>query len=197
MGRVPMDAHDATHAVTRLHRSVRSRRGANALQAMLLFVLLTSALPTVHPAQDALRETLDPFVDAVGLWQGQWELFAPEPDKVNVRVVAFVEFEDGVMGGWRSPNWRTLSAAARFRHFRLAEFVDGIRLDAHHGAWPAFARWVAREVKHPEGGDAPAVRVTLWRYWVVIPEPQLPLSLLSDPLPMRLQAEFHVQELTP
>ena len=192
-----MDAHDQTHAVTRSLRRLRSRRIANVFQVLLLCVLLTSGLPTLHPAQDALRETLDSVVDAVGLWQSQWELFAPEPDKVNVRVVAFVEFADGVTGGWKSPDWQTLSGAARFRHFRLAEFVDGIRLDSHRGAWPAFARWVAREVQHPDGGAAPPVRVTLWRYWVVIPEPRSPLSKLSDPLPMQLQDEFHVQELTP
>ena len=175
----------------------RSRRVANVFQATLLFVLLSSGLPTLHPAQDALRGALDPLVDGVGLWQSQWELFAPEPDKVNVRVVGFVEFADGVTAGWRSPDWRSMSAAARFRHFRLAEFVDGIRLDSNRGAWPAFARWVAREVQHPDGGDAPPVRVTLWRYWVVIPEPESSLSKLSDPLPMQLQNEFHVQELTP
>ena len=106
-------------------------------------------------------------------------------------------FRIGITEGWRSPNWQTMSVAARFRHFRLAEFVDGIRMDANRGAWPAFARWVAGEVQHPDGGAAPAVRVTLWRFWVVIPEPESPLSRLSNPLPMRQQSEFHVQELAP
>ncbi len=175
----------------------RPRRVTNAFQALLLFVLATSALPTLHTAQDKLREMLDPLVDAVGLWQGQWELFAPEPDKVNVRVVAIVEFADGVTGGWRSPNWQEMSAAARFRHFRLSEFVDGIRLDNNSGAWHAFARWVAREVEHPEGGDAAPVHVTLWRYWVIIPEPESPLRPLSSPLPMSNQSRFLELELAP
>lgn len=166
-------------------------------QALLLMILLVGGMPTIHPAQRALRRGLDGLIDGVGLWQGQWELFAPNPDRSNARVVAIVEFEDGATAEWRSPEWQELSALARFRHFRMAEFVDGIRQDNNKGAWPAFARWAARQVAHPQGIDSRPVRVELWRHWVVIPPPTSPLPPLSSHLPMDQRAKFYERRLVP
>jgi hypothetical protein len=166
-------------------------------QGLLLLILLIGGLPNFHPAQKALREMLDPLIDALGLWQGQWELFAPDPDSINVRVVAVVEFEDGETAQWRSPEWQEMSVAAKFRHFRMAEYVDGIRKDPNRGAWPALANWVARQVNHPQGRDSDRVRVELWRHWVVIPPPGSPLPPLSPPLPMREEYKFYEQGLAP
>ena len=82
-----MEADDAP-------RGIR-RRIIHVFVALILFILGTSATPTLHPIQDVVREWLDPFVDGVGLWQGQWALFGPDADKINVAVVGLVEFADG------------------------------------------------------------------------------------------------------
>lgn len=163
----------------------------------LLFILAASAVPTVHPSQDALREWLDPFVDTVGLWQGQWELFGPEADKINVAVAGVVDFADGARAEWRSPDWRTLSVLEKFRFFRFAEFADGIRRNANGGAWPAFADFVVRTTPHPTDPSVQATHVALWRHFVIIPEPQTPLRPLANPFPLDRKYRFYSRDLEP
>ena len=160
------------------------RRGLiHVFVASLLFVMATSAAPTLHPSQDALREWLDPFVKGVGLYQDQWTLFAPEPDKVNVEVVGVVEFADGEMTVWRSPSWRDLSPLEKFRMFRHMEFTDGIRQNFNFGAWAPFAEYVVRARPHPRDARVRATRVSLWCLITIIPEPRTPLRPIADPFP--------------
>lgn len=186
---VLMEAEDAPRGIRRWL--------IRAFVVLLLFVLATSALPTLHPRQDALREWLDPFVDAVGLWQGQWALFGPEADKINVAVRAVVEFEDGATAEWNSPDWRELSPLQKFRHFRLMEFTDGIRRSSNSGAWSAFADYVVRTSPHPSDPSVPATHISLWRHFVVIPEPEMPLRPIADPFPLVRKYRFYQQDLAP
>jgi len=51
----------------------------------------------------ALQHELDPYLDVTGLWIGGWQLFAPEPDKVNSYLSAEVRFADGKAAFIRSP----------------------------------------------------------------------------------------------
>ena len=183
--RVTMEASDAPTGVR--------RRIVHVFVWVLLLIIATSAAPTLHPGQDVVRQWLDPFVDGVGLWQGQWALFGPEPDKINVVVVGLVEFADGARAEWRHPEWGQLSGLQKFRFFRFMEFTDGIRRDQNRGAWPAFAEYVVRVRPHPTDPSVPAARVTLWRQSVVIPAPQVPLRPLADPFPMESQQLFYTR----
>jgi hypothetical protein len=162
------------------------RRVIQVFVALLVFVLATSAAPTLHPSQDAFREWVDPFVDGIGLWQGQWELFGPEVDKVNVAVVGVVEFADGERVEWRHPVWRESSPLQKFRHFRLMEFTDGLRQDSNRGAWRAFAEYVVRTNPHPTDPSVRATRVSLWRQFVNIPVPRAPLRPIAEPVSLSL-----------
>lgn len=184
-----MEAKDAPRGIRRTL--------IHAFVALLLFVLGASAVPTLHPRQEVLREWLDPFVDGVGLWQGQWALFGPEPDKINVAVRAVVEFADGATAEWNSPNWRELTPLQKFRLYRFMEFTDGIRRDANDGAWPAFADFVVRTTPHPTDRSVPAAHVSLWRRFVVIPEPQVPLRPIADPFPLARNYRFYHRDLGP
>lgn len=168
----------------------RQRRIIHVFVAVLLFIIATSATPTVHPSQDVVRDWLDPFVDAVGLWQGQWALFGPEVDKINVAVVGVVEFADGQRAEWRTPNLYELAPSQKFRFFRLMEFTDGIRRDANQGAWPALAEYVVGILPHPTDSSVRAMRVSLWRQYVILPEPRAPLRPIADPFPLTEQELF-------
>ena len=160
------------------------RRVIHVFVALVLVILATSGLPTLHPSQDVIREWLDPFVDGVGLWQGQWALFGPEADKINVSIVGVVEFADGERTEWRHPNWHDLSPREKFRFFRYMEYTDGIWRSSNGGAWPAFADYVVRERPHPTDPSVAVTRVSLWRQSVVIPPPVAPLRPIADPFPI-------------
>ena len=189
VARVSMEADDAPRGI--------DRRVIHVFVALILFVLATSAAPTLHPSQDVFREWLDPFVDGIGLWQGQWALLGPEVDKINSAVVGVVEFADGERAEWRHPNWRELSPLQKFRFFRLMEFTDGIRRDSNRGAWRAFAEYVVRTQPHPTDPSVPATRVSLWRQFVTIPEPCAPLRPIADPFVPSEQRLFYSAVLGP
>lgn len=124
-----------------------------------------------------LAAVIDPVMDITGLWQGPWNLFAPDVDKLNVRVSAQIVFASGQQTAWRSPDWERMSVGDRFLAFRHQEYVDNIRLDDNAGAWVPLADYLSRTVVPPKSG--PVLRVTLTRHWAEIPPPE------THPLPAR------------
>ena len=141
------------------------------------------------------RQWIDPVVDRSGLWQGPWNLFAPEVDKINIRVGATIHFADGQITQWRSPEWQDLGAIDRLLQFREMEWVDGIRMDDNSGAWDSFSAYLAGTTLHQRGGRVPVVQVRLTRYWAAIPAPEQGLVPAEPYLQFRGARTFH--EWTP
>ena len=81
----------ATRAVERLEgalSAVEAPDGASALE--------------MGDTRARFKSAVDPFLDKIGLWRGDWRLFAPEPRKSNVTVSArFIGY--GVSLEWTSP----------------------------------------------------------------------------------------------
>ena len=148
--------------------------GRPALRIAIVAVaalILIEAMPTTCALHQSVKNGIDPLMDMTGLWQGSWQLFAPNVDKRNVRVEAEVLFSDGTRTLWRSPDWPRLSGWQRFVLFRHQEYYDNIRLDRSRAIWPTLARHLARTVPPGNGGDATPVRVTLQSSWCDIPKP--------------------------
>ena len=117
----------------------------SALLALFIAVIALDACPAFFRTLDRAKSAIDPLVDVTGLWQGSWQLFAPDVDKVNSRVSAEILFSDGTTVRWNSPDWTKLAPLDRFMRFREAEFYDNIRRDSNSGAWPSFADYLARK----------------------------------------------------
>ena len=115
-------------------------------------------------------ERIDPVMDVTGLWQGPWNLFAPDVDKVNTRVSAELQFTGRVKMKWNSPDWERLSSWDRFTRFREQEYFDTLRLDDNRGAWTPFALYLSRIL--PPRGTGKLLRITLTRRWAEIPPPE-------------------------
>ncbi|MFK7770110.1 MAG: hypothetical protein AB8B55_23070 [Mariniblastus sp.] len=139
-------------------------------------------LPQLRKWQGQLKDGLDPYLDATGLWQGDWRLFAPSPDKINASVTAEVAFEDGKIVLVKTPNWREISAWERFVKFREAEFVDGVRNDNNRAIWPTYADYLRRTVKHPTDEKQRVTEVLLSRRWANIAPPD-EFNILEFPEP--------------
>jgi hypothetical protein len=153
----------------------------NAFLVALLFLFFVDALPV----EDRYRASVDPILDVSGLWQEQWRLFAPEVDKINIRVSARVVFADGAAASWHSPDWPSLSVWRRFIGFRHMEYFDSVRLDANSSAWPPLAGYLAKTVPHPSGASSPVIEVVLSRQWATIPAPGS-----GQPLPAKPYVNF-------
>jgi hypothetical protein len=150
--------------------------GKNGLSAShtigtLLVAILIDGLPSACLLHERAKQRLDGPLDALGIQQGSWQLFAPSVDKVNTRVSARIRFADGAEALWQQPDWTAMSSWQRLRTFRQAEYYDNIRFDQNRAAWAALTRYLARTVPHPRGGGAPPVQVVLTRHWAEIPAP--------------------------
>ena len=66
----------------------------SALLALFIAVIALDACPAFFRTLDRAKSAIDPLVDVTGLWQGSWQLFAPDVDKVNSRVSAEILFSE-------------------------------------------------------------------------------------------------------
>ena len=143
----------------------------NTFITIVLFLIFVDALPDNSLAHRRLKSAIDPLLDLTGLWQESWRLFAPEPDKVNVAITAKITYADRSTHSWRSPEWSEMSVLERFLAFREMEFIDSARMASNSGAWPGFADYLARTVRHPDNPALEPVKVELTRHLAVIPPP--------------------------
>jgi len=132
-----------------------------------MLVALLDAFPLYRESHKRLSERLHPVLNATGLYQGDWQLFAPDPDRINSWVQARVQRADGSSWIWSTPDWQRRSQLQRFQEGRHQKLSDAMRLDSRRALWPYFSDYIARMA--PPG--ARPVRVELTRYWWDLPEP--------------------------
>ena len=176
------------------HRQIQVMRHkiTNCFIAIMLAVMLLDGMPSAGALHDRAKQWLDPWVDATGLWQGHWALFAPDVLKRNARVSAGLEDVNGMVLFWKSPRFQDLSIAGRFRAFREGEFFDNIRSNEFSGAWASVADYLAR-TEFPTGlSGHKLARVRLRRHWWDIPSPRT-----QAPPPEEQWYQFYVKEFRP
>jgi len=146
------------------------RRAVNVFIAVLMVVFTIDGMPGLLRFHVFLQSKTDPILKAMGLWQGAWDLFAPSPDKLNIRLSAEVHYGDGSVFRWRSPDWRDKPRWYLLRHYRRQEYYDNVRMDVNRAAWPGLARHVLQLAEEQQATGPGPVRVALTRYWWTVPE---------------------------
>lgn len=155
--------------------------------------MIIDAVPTISPLHARAEQILDPILDATGLWQGSWQLFAPSPKSINVSITATIEFEDGSSYEWRSPRWRQLSPREKFWLCRHTKFYENLRLDSYSEVWPVFAEYRIRQLPEALRGKT-IVRVELARHWMTIPKPTQKWHLLPNDFSPDRHFVFYAKE---
>ena len=118
-----------------------------------------------------LKKIFSPYLYSIGLWQGNWKLFGPEPDKVNVTVSLELVFADGTTLVLDTPQWRELSAWKRLCLFRESEYVDELRVDGNSCIWPPYVKYMREITRHPTKREEKAIEAVLSRRWVEMGPP--------------------------
>ena len=145
----------------------RQKIAANLFIVCFVTLGLIDAIPVTSATHARLKSAADPWLDKIGLWQGDWRLFAPDPRSLNVTVSSrFIG--DGTSLEWNSPDWRDLSLPEKFFLVRHTKFYDGLRLDQNSGAWAAFAEYRLRQL--PPSVRAGVVRLELICSWKGTPD---------------------------
>lgn len=70
------------------------------------------------------KESLSILTKRLGLWQGEWPLFAPNPVLNNAWVSADLSTPGGETIHWNSTYWATASSWQKFRHFREINYFN-------------------------------------------------------------------------
>lgn len=145
-------------------------------------VLVTFVLDTMPATPRWIRSAMDPLLDATGLWQGSWSLFAPIPDSRNQRIRADFYYVDGTHTVWNSPEPQSLSTWRRFVGHRESEFLEKIWEDRNAAAWPGFAESLLKEERIRKSSESRLSKVKLSVIYGDISPPQEPWPPAAIPV---------------
>ncbi|HXS96060.1 MAG TPA: hypothetical protein VN736_15750 [Candidatus Limnocylindrales bacterium] len=140
----------------------------SAFIAFNLFAITCWCVPLDTPLVVACRNMVRPYMLYFGLFQ-KWDMFAPDPTKLNSYIDAVVTYRDGQTSKWGFPRMEELGIVDKYFEERYRKYMnDNLRLDTNSGLWPDAARYIARA--NNRAGDPP-VLVTLVRHWSIVPPP--------------------------
>jgi hypothetical protein len=134
-----------------------------AINVFVLFHILAIAcwsVPLESPLLTKCRNLVGPYMLWSGLFQ-RWDMFAPDPLKVNSYVEARVTFGDGHSVTWSFPRMDQLGLVDRYFQERYRKYATEY-LAANAGLWGDAARRIAW--LNNQGPSRPAV-VILIRRW--------------------------------
>lgn len=160
-------------------------RTDDLLIAALLTLMFATGLPQFVPGVPTLERWVDPIADGTGLQQGTWQLFAPDPDRVNSWVEARVRWSTGETTTVSTPDWQRWSLWEKLEGGRYPKFVENLQRPGAttlRDEWAAWAAWQAP----PPSPTADVVEVELVRhFWVVPPAGTLRPDGHRPPTPPR------------
>ena len=123
------------------------RRGAiTAFILFHLFVITVVAIPLESFA--GLKALVMPYMRWSGLFQS-WDMFGPDPVKVNAYVKAVVISRDRHMQVWSFPKMEDLDLGQRFRKERYRKFLEVLPQPQYARLWPDVAGHLARSLNNP------------------------------------------------
>ena len=170
----------------------------NAFLGVLLFFLVVDSLPTTSFAHGYLRNAtwFRRPLNFVGVWQGSWNLFAPDVDRTNGHLEAYLIYTEGEEIHWRSPDWSKMAPAEKFLHVRHMKWMDQLANEENAAAWPEFAEYLIDLHREEAPPGERVIRVELWRHWGEIPppNPKQDHQPLSKSAPHDQAELFHMQD---
>ena len=141
------------------------------ISAFLLFHLVAFAswsLPVNSLLNNRLKAAIKPYMLWSGLFQ-TWQMFAPDPERVNSFVHAEITMRDGSTRLWSLGRMNEIGYVDRYFKERYRKFsTEYLRIDEYSALWPDAARYIARANRSPSN---PPVAVRLVRSWSEINPP--------------------------
>ncbi len=151
----------------------RNRKMLNQKRYIRIFFLIAVAVmalditPPSFPGMSRPKRWLSAVLNRVGLWQGQWVMFSPDPFLNNAYLTAEIDDKDGNRTYWDSPDWKQASSSEKFYRFRYMNYYNRIYIKENLLATNDFADYLAHT-----SSRSPVRRLTLVRtkMTMVLPE---------------------------
>ncbi|MBD3676648.1 MAG: hypothetical protein HUJ26_24310 [Planctomycetaceae bacterium] len=112
---------------------------------------LIDTYPHNSVLHEKMNEAVDPVLNRVNLWQGRWQLFAPDIDHWNMRIECVVTWDDGTESRWSTLDWNNATFWERMVHFRWNEYIDNVTGDQGPALWEPLSEHLVREMAKREG----------------------------------------------
>jgi hypothetical protein len=142
-----------------LQERLEARKAGRVLISALIAVSLLAVGLTNLPDSPIRREGLkvaQPYLEATGLEQS-WKLFAPQPRRASLRLLARVRYLDGSVAIWRPRSGNALTGT--YWDYRWRKWVENLSQGTRAETLRAAAApYIARQMRRP--GKAPTT-VTL------------------------------------
>jgi hypothetical protein len=143
-----------------------------AVTLFILFHLVTFTLwtaPLNFPLLDKYRALVRPYLLWTGLFQA-WNMFAPDPLRLNTYLEAEVRMANGEIRVWHEPRMDKLGIVQKYFEERYRKYMnEHLRVDEDAALWPDAARHIAR--LYDTDKSNPPMSVRLIRYWSEILPP--------------------------
>lgn len=144
--------NSSTHDLPTLNREPSQhlrRKLVRLFFCLILIALVAEASPDELPGAGYAKRWLGPWLNRMGLWQGQWTLFAPNPKINNAWISAEVYAPDGTQSAfWNSTYWAETSTWERFAGFRHINYNNRIQTQGKRAA-DDLADFLARSLITP------------------------------------------------
>ncbi len=108
--------------------------------------LILDAIPWSWTSLVPAKESLSSLYNRIGLWQGEWPLFAPNPVVDNGWLSADYTDVEGNRYTWNSPHWVQTDAWSRFYRFRHVNLYNRIHLLQNVRGLRSFTEYLSRTV---------------------------------------------------
>lgn len=119
--------------------------------------------PLNFPLIDKFRALVRPYMIYTGLFQA-WNMFAPDPLRLNSYLEAEVRFANGEIKLWQEPRMDQLGLIGKYYKERYRKYMnEHLRLDEQADLWPDAARHIAR--MYDTDKSNPPMSVRLVRHW--------------------------------
>lgn len=150
--------------------TTRLVRGAVTLFLLFHIVAFTLwVVPLNFPLIDNFRTSIRPYMLWTGLFQA-WNMFSPDPMRLNGYIEAEVRLANGEIRVWHEPRMEQLGIWDKYFKERYRKYMnEHLRMDNEAQLWPDAARRIARLYDTDKAN--PPMSVRLIRYWSEIQPP--------------------------
>ena len=154
--------------IGRLERRWWARKFINLFIAWHLFALFIWLMPDSGAIVQACVGVVRPYMAATAFAQA-WNMFSPNPDRLDVYLEAQITYADGEKRSWTFPRLVHMGYTRRYEEERWRKLVEVATHGSNQALWPAYARYAARVNNYDT--QNPPVSVELIQHSRIVPPP--------------------------
>jgi hypothetical protein len=137
---------------------------------VLMSIMFLDVLPRSVPGLQGIKSVLNAGLNRVGLWQGPWTMFTPDPVIGNGWFSDELTLSDGSVLKWDSPYWADKGTWEKFVRFRYVNYYNRLYLPANAAGIGDLQDYLARTLVPADGPQVVSSMMSRTRMQLLLPE---------------------------